>query len=124
MRHLSLTLSTIVCLVLVASPAAADKAGPGGKPAGNPNVGHKKSANHAAEHQQKQQPDGENKAANRKKAEEAHDRLMKKFDANGDGKLDAQERAAAREAWERHQKQAGDGAPNPRMQELLKRFDA
>lgn len=50
-----------------------------------------------------------------------HAEILKRFDKNGDGKLDEDEKTAAKAFMEKHRGEKGDGGgPNP---EMLKRFD-
>lgn len=48
--------------------------------------------------------------------------VLRRFDANHDGKLDEAERAAAREAWKKEHPEAA-AHMEKRRQEMLQRFD-
>lgn len=70
-----------------------------------------------------QNPDREKQAERRQK-------VLEKFDKNGNGQLDADEREAAKEAMQKRRDQAGgkgqrgQGAPDPeRRKKLLEKFD-
>ena len=54
-------------------------------------------------------------------AEEMQTRMLKRFDKDGDGKLNDEEKAAAKEAMKNRAGGAAGGRPN--MEEAIKRFD-
>jgi len=63
--------------------------------------------------------DGEKDGKHRRPSKEE---ILKKFDKNGDGELNEEEKAAMKEAREKHRGKRGEG-DRPNRKEMLKKFD-
>lgn len=62
-------------------------------------------------------PEGKPDAAARKEA------MLKKFDKDGDGKLNDEEKAAMKAEWQKRRGEGGKGPDAARRAEMMKKFD-